>query len=153
MKYLLLIALMPFSCAVLSQKGATVKIESARLYKEPGSVNHNHISAGSAYLWFDTLTTNKAPYIMLTNDDLTKLEKLLNDANIKKLKINIFTGTFLFCEIKFADQATSTFSRTVISLGEERAIIADLTAKRDYVVTAQEDLLWLNEFTRRIMNE
>lgn len=157
MRLLIVLGLIFFnSCKVMPQKNDMIKISGVRVYKD--FQERGYTTAG-AYTHFNNMKKNNIAQIIIDNESIEKLEKILIRSEKKKHRPTKFGIRNIFSEMLFADSNNSHIV-VITDVGavydifgnvkEERAFITDLTTMIDYKMTNPGDLKWLSDFTERM---
>lgn len=140
--------LIVFNCKTYKhQKESNVEIENVKLYKH--FELRGYTTAG-AFTNFMNLSDNRTNYINLDKNEIKKLEEMLNNAEKKKhFQTKLGTG-LIFCEVIFSNKINYPPSRVVLDINIEEVVAIDLTGNLEYIITEKFDILWFQEFIKKI---
>lgn len=157
MKLLIILELffLNFCKTSIQVDNSMIRINAMSVYKDFQGIGYTTVGAISH---FDEMKEGRIKTLAVVEEDIKRLEKILNKAEKKKLYQTKHGGDLIFCDLVFNSQTNHkmiiTKSGCVYNIfgkiKEERAFITDLTNKLNYKITNHEDLKWLKEFAERI---
>lgn len=136
------------SCKIATlSKNDMIRINSISVYRDFQKRGYTTVGA---FTHFDDMKKEEIKTIRIADEDIKRLEQILNAAKQLKHFQGKLAGGLIFCSLTF--DLNRSESRIVIGIGTDISVVMDLTNRIDYKITTPEDLTWLSEFEKRIKN-
>ena len=131
-----------------SIQSKSVEIEKAFVYDEYFPKGY---TTASAYTHFDELEKQNVEKIELTEREINVIQNALSEANYKKHFQTKLGTQLIFAKIKF--NTHKHFSRVVISMGEEKVIVIDLSYNDSWIIKNPKSIQLLKQILKQKFNK
>lgn len=120
---------------------------------------HGYTTA-SAYSHFDELERDNIERVVVSEEDKSKIESIINSAQKKKHYQTKVGTQNLFCEIVFSGSEhphRALISGVIVNTNmfgkknKPTVVLADLTEMKNYLITKAKDLEWISGFREKII--
>lgn len=136
------------SCKNTPNKASdSIRIDKIYIYSD---FEERGYTTASAYTHFDDLKIQETGMVLLEVNDKRRLEQILNNSEQKIHKQTKMGGGLIFCKINYNNAFRFSDARVVISVGNEKSYIIDLTNTITYKIISLSDIQWLQNFAARI---
>jgi len=109
-------------------------------------------TTAGAYTHFDDLERDGINTIVLSKNEVKKIESVLAHASPKKHKQTKLGVNLVFCKVKYTDRAND-YSRVVISIGQERILVSDLSRMVDFEIVEMSKKQKILDIINRLKQE
>lgn len=157
MKSLSLFLLFCFTSCLTAYSRTPDNIDSIIVYAD---FSHAGYTTASAYSHFDELKKDNIERVIVSVEDKSKIESIINNAQKKKHYQTKVGTQNLFCEIVFSGSEhphRALISGVIVSTNmfgkknKPTVVLADLTEMKNYLITNAKDLEWISGFREKII--